>query len=150
MTTPCIRTTLRMAPRAIVRLYDRALAEVGIRQVAYAMLARLDAEGPLSINELASRLALERTTCSREVAPLVRAGLIEVGVGDDRRQRILRLSAAGADRIAQARPSWRAVQRQVAQSFGGEQTGELLAALRTLLQVTEQKGGRLEANRTRG
>jgi DNA-binding IclR family transcriptional regulator len=73
-----------MTTRAIGRRYDRALAEVGVRQVAYAILGRLDAEGPLSINELASRLALERTTCSREVAPLVRAGLIEVGVGDDR------------------------------------------------------------------
>jgi predicted transcriptional regulator len=114
-----------MTTRAIGRRYDRALAEVGVRQVAYAILGRLDAEGPLSINELASRLALERTTCSREVAPLVRAGLIEVGVGDDR-------PTAGC-----------AVVR-------GEQTGELLAALRTLLQVTEQKGARLETNRTRG
>lgn len=139
-----------MTTRSIVRLYDRALAEVGIRQVAFAILARLDAEGPLSINELAARLALERTTCSREVAPLVRAGLIEAGVGDDRRQRILHLSAAGADRLARARPHWRAVQQQVEQSFGGEQTGELLAALRTLLQVTEQKGGRLETDHTRG
>ena len=150
VTTPCVCTTLRMTTRSIVRLYDRALADVGIRQVAFAILARLDAEGPLSINELAARLALERTTCSREVSPLVRAGLIEVGVGDDRRRRILRLSAAWADRLAQARPRWRAVQQQIAQSFGGEQTGELLDALRTLLQVTEQKGGRLETDRTGG
>jgi DNA-binding MarR family transcriptional regulator len=116
--------------------------------VAYTILARLDAEGPVSINELAARLALDRTTCSREVAPLVRAGLVDVDAGEDRRRRVLRLSDGGAERLALARPHWRRVQQQVERSFGGEQTGELLDALRALLEATEQL--RSEIHRTSG
>jgi DNA-binding MarR family transcriptional regulator len=139
-----------MTTRSVARLYDRALAEVGLRQVAYTILARLEAEGPISMNGVSARLALDRTTCSREVAPLVRAGLVHVDVGEDRRRRLLRLSDAGAERLARARPHWRRVQQQVEDSFGG-QTGDLLDALRALLDATEQlatqghpprKGGR--------
>lgn len=137
VTTPCVCTTLRMTTRSVARLYDRALAEVGLRQVAYTILARLDAEGPVSINELAARLALDRTTCSREVAPLVRVGLVDVDVGEDRRRRVLRLSDGGEERLALARPHWRRVQQQVEHSFG-EQTGDLLDALRALLEASEQ------------
>lgn len=127
-----------MATRSVARLYDRALAEVGLRQVAYTILSRLDAEGPVSIKELAGLLALDRTTCSREVAPLVRAGLVDVDVGEDRRRRVLRLSERGSERLALARPHWRRVQEQVERSFGGEQTGELLDTLRVLLETSEQ------------
>jgi hypothetical protein len=40
VTTSCVCTTLRMTTRAVAPLYDRALAEVGIRQVGYIGLGR--------------------------------------------------------------------------------------------------------------
>jgi hypothetical protein len=62
----------------VVRLYDRALAMAGLRSAGYSTLSRVDAEGPMTISRLAARLALERTSCSREVEP-VKAGLLTVG-----------------------------------------------------------------------
>lgn len=137
VTTPCVCTTLRMATRAINRLYDQALAPAGLRQTGYSILSRLDAEGPFSIGELAARLAMERSTCSREVEPLVRAGLVEFDFGDDRRQRVHRLSEAGRERLADARPLWKRVQRQVTATMGTEQTDELLVSLRELFHASE-------------
>lgn len=137
LTTPCVCTTLRMATRSVARRYDHALAAVGIRQVAYTILARLADEGPMSINELAARLTLDRTTCSREIRPLEAAGLVETGRGTDRRRRQLRLSDAGAAKLAEARPHWRRVQHEIEQSFGSAETDVLLEALRRLLDTTE-------------
>lgn len=133
VTTPCVCTTLRMTTRTIKRLYDQALAPAGLTQTSYAILSRLDAEGPFSISELAARLALERTTCSRELEPLARARLVQRGVGADRRQRIIELTPMGRERLERARPLWRVVQDRVSAAFGVDQTEELLARLRDLL-----------------
>jgi DNA-binding MarR family transcriptional regulator len=136
-TTQCVCTTLRMTTRSVTRLYDHALADTGLRATGYAILARLAGDGPLPISQLASRLALDRTTCSRELEPLVRAGLVEIRAGEDRRQRVARLSQAGADALAAARPHWQRAQRQVAGSFGRGETDELLTRLRLLLRTVE-------------
>jgi DNA-binding MarR family transcriptional regulator len=124
-----------MTTRKIKRLYDRALAPAGLGQTSYSILSRLAAEGPLSISELASRLAMERTTCSRELQPLARAGLVERTVGRDRRERVVDLTPTGQERLESARPLWEVVQRQVTAEFGPDQTSELLVRLRELLRL---------------
>ena len=88
----CVCSSLRMATRSVNRLYDHALSPAGLRVTGYSILSRLAEAGPLSVGELAGRLAMERTTCSREVAPLVAAGLVETTAGSDRRRRVLRLT----------------------------------------------------------
>jgi DNA-binding MarR family transcriptional regulator len=138
--TPCVCTSLRMTTRAVTRLYDRALAGTGLRATGYAILARLEAEGPLSLGSLAARLALERTSCSREVGLLAESGLVRVSVGGDRRQRLLALTPAGKRRLARARPRWRRVQADVADVYGTAETRRLLAALRALLAAGRELG----------
>jgi DNA-binding MarR family transcriptional regulator len=133
--TPCVCTTVRMTARTITRLYDGALAAAGLRSTGYAILARLDSDGPLTIGELATRLALERTTCSRETAALVEQGLLVVSGAADRRRRVVALSRAGRKRVALARPRWEAVQAEVTDAFGPAQTARLLRALRRLLDT---------------
>lgn len=126
-----------MATRSIARLYDRGFAEFGLRAVGYAILARLDEDGPLTLGNLAARLALERTTCSREIGPLLEAGLVEVVVGDDRRRRIVRLTDQGAKLFARACPYWERVQAQVASEFGTIETSALLTALHMLTAAAQ-------------
>ena len=134
-------TTLRMATRSVVRLYDRALGAAGLRQATYSILSRVDAEGPLTITELADRLVLERTTCSREVEALRKGGLLVIEVGADRRRRVVRLSPAGAARLAEAREHWEVVQRRLRDSYGGQGTDDLLDQLRALLRASEELAG---------
>jgi DNA-binding MarR family transcriptional regulator len=136
-TTPCVCTTLRMTTRSVTRLYDRALSEAGLRAAGHAILARLSDDGPLPISRLAARLALERTTCSRELEPLVKAGLVEIEIGQDRRERVARLSDAGADKLAAARVHWKRAQQQLMRAFGADEMGELLGGLRVLLRTVE-------------
>jgi DNA-binding MarR family transcriptional regulator len=137
----CVCTSLRMATRSVSRLYDRALSQAGLRVTGYSILSRLAAEGPLSVGELAGRLAMERTTCTREVAPLVRAGLVEVAAGTDRRRRVLRLTSLGEQKRTDAYPMWERVQRQVAAEFGGAEIEDLMTRLHRLTGGSERLAG---------
>jgi DNA-binding MarR family transcriptional regulator len=87
----------------------------------------------MSIGHLAARLAMDRTTLSREAAPLVRAGLVEEEAGEDRRRRMLTLSPEGRARLEAARPAWREAQRRVRAELGHDRVEELLGELRALL-----------------
>ena len=134
-------TSLRMATRSVSRLYDRALSQAGLRVTGYSILCRLADEGPLSVGELAGRLAMERTTCTREVAPLVHAGLVEAAAGTDRRRRVLRLTSLGEQKRADAHPMWERVQLQVAAEFGGPEIEDLMIRLRRLTGGSERLAG---------
>ena len=136
--TECVCTALRMAARSVARLYDRALSQAGLRVTGYSILSRLAAEGPLSVGELAGRLAMERTTCTREVAPLVRSGLVEAATGSDRRRRLLRLTGPGQRKLAEGRPAWEQVQQRVAAEFGDGDLRDLLTRLDQLLESSER------------
>ena len=131
--SPCVCATLRMATRAVARVYDQALAPHGLRTTQYSILARLEVEGPVSVGHLAARLAMDRSTLAREVAPLVRAGLVEQEAGEDRRRRVLALSPEGLARLEAARPAWRDAQRRVRDELGYDRTQGLLGELRALL-----------------
>jgi DNA-binding MarR family transcriptional regulator len=123
-----------MAARQVTRLYDRALAPAGITTNAYSILARLEREGAQPLGTLAARLAMDRTTLSREVAPLVDAGLVDSAPGEtDRRRRVLALTTAGAERLAAARPLHQQAQDELTGAFGLERATELLGELRALV-----------------
>jgi DNA-binding MarR family transcriptional regulator len=131
--SPCVCATLRMATRAVARIYDEALAPYGLRTTQYSILARLEVEGPAPVSRLAARLVMDRSTLAREAAPLVRAGLIAEEPGPDRRQRLLSLTAQGLSRLETARPGWREAQRLVRDELGRERTDGLLGELRALV-----------------
>jgi DNA-binding MarR family transcriptional regulator len=133
----CVCTSLRMATRSVNRLYDRALSQVGLRVTGYSIMSRLAEEGPLTVSELARRLAMERTTCTREVAPLVKSGFVETTTGSDRRRRLLGLTDRGARKRAEAYPLWERVQRMVADEFGDAEVADLLVRLRRLREGSD-------------
>jgi DNA-binding MarR family transcriptional regulator len=137
MEMQCVCTSLRMVTRSVTRLYDRPLSQVGLRVTGYSILSRLAEEGPLTASELARRLAMDRTTCTREVAPLVESGLVETTTGSDRRHRLLGLTDRGARKRSEAYPLWERVQRMVADDFGDAEVADLLARLYRLRETSE-------------
>jgi DNA-binding MarR family transcriptional regulator len=123
-----------MASRVVTRHYDRALAPAGLSTNEYAILARLDREGSFALGELAARLAMDRSTLSRDVAPLLAAGLVEAAAHPaDRRKKVLSLTAAGSDAVARARPLWAAAQADLAGTFGETRTDGLVRELHDLV-----------------
>jgi DNA-binding MarR family transcriptional regulator len=123
-----------MATRVVARHYDRALAPVGLTTNAYSLLSRLEREGVQTVGSLAAGLAMDRTTLSREIAPLVERGYVDRRPGaNDRRQRVLELTRSGAALVKRARPLWAKAQEELSSTFGAARTDGLMAELHELI-----------------
>ncbi len=130
----CNCLAVRQAARCVTQLYDRHLAVSGLRTGQYGLLAKLKRHGPMTINELAAELVIDRTTLGRNIRPLERDGLITVTPGrTDRRVKELRLTAAGDQRLSATREAWLAAQRSFEAGFGPERAAELRALLHALV-----------------
>ncbi len=129
----CVCASLRMATRLVTRHYDHALAPAGISTNGYSILVRLGEHGPLPLGAFAATLGMDRSTLSREIAPLEEAGLIETTADSgDRRRRVLALSPTGKRKVREAYPLWKAAQRSLAAEFGADRTAALVGELNAL------------------
>jgi DNA-binding MarR family transcriptional regulator len=131
----CVCSTLRAASRHVSRLYDDALAPLGLTITSYALLGKIDALGTPSMNELALSAAMDRSTLSRNLKPLLDAKLIRVRPGADRRRREFALTAPGRATLAAAYPRWQDVQMKFRRAYGAADAGALTALLGRALHV---------------
>jgi DNA-binding MarR family transcriptional regulator len=126
----CNCLALRQAARHVTQFYDQFLASSGLRTTQFSILAKLRLEGPMTINALARRLVMDRTTLGRNILPLEREGLIAIVSGrTDRRSKELRLTEAGAARLRTARSFWNEAQRRFGAAFGDRRAAGLRAIL---------------------
>ena len=80
----------------------------------------------MRITRLAEILAMDRTTLGRNLRPLERDRLLEIVTSDeDRRARVVTITAAGLDRIKEGRPFWDHAQRVFECAFGASEAAEM-------------------------
>ncbi len=144
----CTCSALRMAARRLTQAYDAALAPEGLTVAQYAILSRL-ARRPAGdhpiMQDLADDLALDRTTLGHNLRPLERDGLLAVGVdAHDRRQRRIRLTAAGQAKRERCLPLWREAQERFDAGFGREPSRTLRATLAAIIDLSSGPSGRGE------
>lgn len=133
----CHCLALRQATRTITNGYDAALAPTGLRVTQFSILLTLSAQSPMTVNGLAAALVLDRTTLTRNLKPLERDALLSSGPGEhDARERLIALTAAGRDKLAEALPYWRDAQQAFERQIGKMKTREL----RTLLSSVVGSG----------
>jgi DNA-binding MarR family transcriptional regulator len=129
----CNCGALRQAARRITRVYDEALAPVGLSVNQFSILARLNRVGPSSIQELARLLVMDRSTLGHLLRPLEKRGFVGLEVSEqDRRSRRVALTPAGNAAAAQARPLWAAAQRRFESAFGETASLELRSVLKEI------------------
>ena len=133
--TACNCLALRQAARHISQIYDNYLASEGLRTTQFSILAKLDRLGPLSINELAKSMVMDRTTLGRAIRPLQRDSLLTIGAGEDGRTRSLRLTATGKTRLKAAAIKWREAQKKFEMTFGARDAAELRSVLERVVSV---------------
>jgi DNA-binding MarR family transcriptional regulator len=132
----CNCLALRQAARHVSQVYDAHLAPVGLKTTQYSILAKLNRLGPLSINELAKLMVMDRTTLGRAVRPLERDKLLAIGGDDDGRKRNLKLTAAGQTRLKAAAAKWREAQKEFELTFGVSDSAKLRTALQRVVAKT--------------
>ena len=114
----CACANLRRVTRAVTQLYDDALRPRGLRITQFTLLQVLARRGAVTQGTLATFLAVDSTTLSRNLKPLETAGLIRGFRGADRRERYLELAPAGRRALERAAPAWEVVQRQLRERLG--------------------------------
>jgi DNA-binding MarR family transcriptional regulator len=110
----CLCLHLQRAARALARRFDEALRPLELTSGQYSMMMSLNRPEPPSMGQVASVLAMDRTTLTAALKPLRRRGLVEVAVdADDRRSRRLKLTRAGRALLARAVPVWRQTHAEI-------------------------------------
>lgn len=123
--THCTCAMLRRTARRVTQAYDNALRPAGLRLTQYSVLANVAQDGGLSITELAERLATDRTTLTRNLRPMERAGWIAIAAGADRRRRAVDITKAGRKIFERALPLWQETERQFRRKMGRDPAADL-------------------------
>jgi len=129
----CVGFALRKAARTVTRRYDAELRASGMKSTQFNLLVVLDATGPISTTALAGVTAIERTTLTRNLAILARRAWVRAEPSDDRRTRMVSITARGRAAALAALPAWRRTQASLATTLGPRQLAELMAHLDRLL-----------------
>lgn len=94
--------------------YDRALRKSGMRVSQFNTLTVLTQTGPLPMASLAEFMGLDRTSLTRNLQPPVKKRWIRIIPSEeDRRVRMVSITAAGVTALRKAVPAWRAAQTGV-------------------------------------
>jgi DNA-binding MarR family transcriptional regulator len=136
--SPCLCNALRKASRAVSRLYDEELRRVGLRTTQYSLLCQLGRAGEVRQRDLGGITSLDETTLTRNLRPLIGSGWVAIGTGEDRREKLVRLTEAGAAKLRQARPAWERAQERLRSRLPGGAWSGLLAALPNLARLADE------------
>jgi len=129
----CLCLHLRRAARAVARRFDAALRPLDLTNGQFSLLMSLNRPDPPSIGSVAALLAMDRTTLTADLKPLVRRGLIKVTVDDaDKRARRLALTASGRALLVAACPPWKRTYAAIERALAGSNPDRLRADLRAL------------------
>src|SRR5271154_6782992 len=92
----CLCLHVQRAARALARRFDDALRSFDLTNGQFSLLMSLNRPAPPAMADVASLLAMDRTTLTAALKPLRRRGLVTVTVAPgDRRSRLLALTAKG-------------------------------------------------------
>ncbi|MGB7356188.1 MAG: MarR family transcriptional regulator [Acidobacteriaceae bacterium] len=124
---------MQRAARVLARRFDEALRPLGLTNGQFSLMMSLNRPEAPGIGSVAELLAMDRTTLTAALKPLERRGLVNVEVDpEDRRGRLLRLTARGKKLLAEATPVWERTHAQVEAMLGAGEIDGLRGNLRAL------------------
>ncbi len=129
----CLCLHLQRAARAVARRFDAALRPLGLTSGQFSILMSLNRPEPVSIGNVSSLLAMDRTTLTANLKPLERRGLVTVAADDaDKRARRPTLTPAGRALVRAGVPVWRRTQAEIDRLLTGSSPDRLRGDLRAL------------------
>jgi len=128
----CLCAALSRAQRAVHRRYEAVLKTKGVTPGQFTILTTLERAGETTISNLARLISIDRTTLTRSLVPLVRAGRVADRSEKDQRVRRLALTTKGHKTQAAAERSWQRAQADFMAAIGEDNAGILLEKLRTI------------------
>ncbi|HEU4457557.1 MAG TPA: MarR family winged helix-turn-helix transcriptional regulator [Methylibium sp.] len=136
----CTNLKLRQLSRAVTRHYDGYVGATGLKNTQYSLLSHVVKLGPIQPSALAQRMRLDPSTLTRNLQPLLAAGWVELGPGDDARSRLVEATAAGRALRAEAQRAWKQAQLALNARLGAERVAALHALLDDCLHRIDTTG----------
>ncbi|MFT3954782.1 MAG: MarR family winged helix-turn-helix transcriptional regulator [Piscinibacter sp.] len=134
----CTNLKLRQLSRAVTRHYDAYVAPTGLKNTQYSLLSHIVLLGPLRPGELASRMKLDPSTLTRNLQPLIAAGWVEQGPGDDARSRSVQATEAGRAKRAEGQRAWKQAQLALNTRLGNQRIVALHALIDDCLATLDE------------
>jgi len=129
----CLCLHAQRAARALARRFDEVLRPFGLTNGQFSLLMTLNQPKAPQIGQLAHFLAMDRTTLTAALKPLDRRGLLHVATDEnDRRSRVVSITANGVALLEQAIPVWRAAHDRLEKALNPGEPHVLRASLNRL------------------
>ena len=115
-------------------MYNQELRPSELELTQFTLLMTLDITGEITQKALGKILAMDSTTLTRTLRPLIKSGWIGSDAGEDRREKLLSLTPAGRRKFHQTQPLWERAQKKLRASVGETvwvETERLLAGITT-------------------
>ena len=125
----CTNFKLRQLTRRVSQHYDRAVAASGLKTTQYSLLSTIEHLGPIRPSDLAAAMAMDASTLTRNLQPVVANGWAAIGPGADGRSRLVTLTARGRSKRAEAQRDWKRAQLALNAQLGPTRVAELHALL---------------------
>lgn len=130
----CAHANLRKTMRVVSQAYDAALKPSGLRATQFTLLAVLSRRGEQPLTQLAEILVMDRTTLTRNLKPLMAKGWVAVGREKDERVRLISITEAGRELVAEAIPLWRNAQARIVNGVGSEKLSTMIETLALVVE----------------
>ncbi len=125
----CTSFKLRQLTRRVSQHYDRIVAGAGLKTTQYSLLSNIERLGPIRPSDLAAAMAMEASTLTRNLQPLVASGWAEIGPGADARSRLVTATPAGRAKRSEAQREWKRAQLALNEQLGAARVAALHALL---------------------
>ena len=124
----CIAVRVRLLNRLVTGVCDAGLRGHGLSVAQVNILVAAGHAGPLTPTDLAAALVMDKSTLSRDVAPLLANGWLRKAPCGDKRSHTLELTAGGRDKVASLLPLWRETQVALRERLGAVNLDGVFAA----------------------
>ncbi|MBL4659090.1 MAG: winged helix-turn-helix transcriptional regulator [Alcanivoracaceae bacterium] len=132
---PCYNLAMRKTCRLINQFYEDRLAAVGLKVGQFSLLRAIHYCQKTTNKDLQRILVLDQTTLSRNLKPLFRDELLTLSLdADDKRVKIIALSAKGKKLYSQALPLWNKTQEELQQRIGEKDSMKILGLSKVIVK----------------
>lgn len=128
-----LMNTIRTA-RALSRRYDARLKPYGITVIQFSVMMTVRHNEDRTINAISRRIAMDRSTLTRNLDVLVRKGLVVKEKANGGNTKVCRLTGAGDRLLDTLVPKWHEVRAELQDLLKGRDGEEYLGVLRLLAE----------------
>ncbi len=132
----CACANIRRASRAITHVYTEELAGCELTPTQITILMTLNQAGTITQGKLGRILALDSTTLTRSLRPLLKQGWVSTLANEeDRRENNFLLTQRGNEKLKEIMPRWKSAQMRLKKALGEANWKTMKAVVTSITEV---------------